>query len=502
MASFSIAPARRTCMPGKIVTFPAWAAAVLLLVFTAGAGFAAGGLAKYLFLAGCFPIGWLAWRQSPAMHVKTALLLFAFTPLVRRMVDLTAGFDSSSLMLVGPLLALVAVLPSLLNDANNRTLFADRRLGLPVIIFICVLYAVILTIFRGQWNDAIVGAVKWLVPLLYGAALLRFADRDEIIEAATSAFMWILPLTGLYGLYQFVDPPEWDRNWMNFATIMSAGNPLPYEIRTFSTMNGPATFGYFTSIGLILVTFLRPVYVGIPLAAPAAISLLLSQHRAAWIGVVLVLFFTLWKKGTRARAGLIFAGIIGAGMLALMIPTFADVITERLETFTQGNQDHSVQERMEQFVLLWNNPDPWNALLGIGFTTVDVGVAGSMAIDGMFIESWLMLGLVAGPIYLIAFIWINLSMARKAFIEPDPRVVPAAGLAFFTLFQIPFGSFTNGELEFIFWIVASFSLCLRHPSREPAAVVLDSSPDRTKQRRNRAGETFRAPRRESAIDPR
>ncbi len=457
MASNGPAPSTRS---EGLFVIPAWLLAALLLIGTAAAGFVVGGLAKFLFLAACLPLGWYAWQQSPAMHVTTSLVIFSFAPLVRRLVDLTAGFDESSIMLVGPLLVLMGTFPSLLIDLNNRTLLADRRIRPLLILLICILYAITLTIFRGQWNNAIVGGVKWLIPLFYAAALIRFGDREDVVEAATKAFTWILPLSGLYGIYQFVSPPEWDRYWMQFASILSAGLPEPYEVRTFATLNSPGTFGVFTAIGLILVTFLRPVVIAVPLAAPAAVSLLLSQTRSVWLGMALVLLFALWSRGTRARSGLIFAGIIAALMVALTIPTFADVILLRLESFLQGSQDHSVQERMQQFILLWNNPDPWDAFFGIGFTTVDVGVAGSMAIDGMFIESWLMLGLFVGPIYLLTFIWVNLTMVKQAIIEPNPRLTAAAGLAFFTLFQIPFGSFSSGELEYIFWIVAAFSLCV------------------------------------------
>ena len=64
-------------------------------------------------------------------------------------------------------------------------------------------------------------------------------------------------------------------------------------------------------------------------------------------------------------------------LLAATLTPFADVIGERLATLSEGTQDGSAQERLEQFVTLWNQWD--SSLFGIGFTVSDVGSAGDDA---------------------------------------------------------------------------------------------------------------------------
>ena len=82
-----------------------WLPPLALLAGTAVVGGALGGLSRPLFVLGCGAVGWYAWRRGPAAHFYSVLLLFAFSPFVRRVVDVSAGFDYSSLMLVGQLAA-------------------------------------------------------------------------------------------------------------------------------------------------------------------------------------------------------------------------------------------------------------------------------------------------------------------------------------------------------------------------------------------------------------
>ena len=236
---------------------PGWVPAVIVLIATAAIGPSLGSLSRPVFVIACGAAGWYAWRCSPAAHLQAAIVLFTFAPLVRRIVDLSIGFDQAGLMLVGPLLALLGAGAATSAPPRRRALargadraHADRRRlrrlrddahGVP-----------------GRMDERGVRRGEMVVPLLYAAAVGLSADRDEMVQAAASAFMVILPITGVIGLVQYVDPPEWDRYWMQFAPIMSAGQPIPYGVRIFSTMNGPASFATFTAVGLLLVCFLRP----------------------------------------------------------------------------------------------------------------------------------------------------------------------------------------------------------------------------------------------------
>jgi len=139
----------------------------------------------------------------------------------------------------------------------------------------------------------------------------------------------------------------------------------------------------------------------------------------------------------------------------MTIPSFNDALIARLETFSQGTQDGSFQERLQEFVTLWESPQ--SSLLGVGFTEGDPGAAGTMPVDGMLIACWLTMGIVIGIFCLSAFIWAGAGMALKAFGNPDPGSVVLGGLGCGYLLQMPLANISSGELGFIFWTFVAIS---------------------------------------------
>jgi O-antigen ligase len=404
-----------------------------------------------VFVLACGAAGWYAWRCSPGAHLQTAIILFTFAPMARRIVDLSLGYDDSSVMLVGPLFALLAPVPQL-----RRLLEGNQSLGsqsTPMLIVAgCIVYVAMLTVFQGEWMQAASGVLKWGVPMLYAAAIGLSADRDEMVQAAASAFVVILPITGVIGLVQYVDPQPWDRYWMQFAPIMSAGQPIPFGVRTFSSMNGPASFATFTAVGLLLVCFLRPRAYVLLLAIPAALAFFLSLYRTAWMMLALGIVFCLMFATTRVRAGIILLGLVAAVVIAAVATPFGEVIADRLGTLTEVSGDDSAEERLDQFLMLWNMPD--SSLFGSGFTTSDVGTAGAMAVDGMIIACWLMMGMVVGMICLSALVWTAVNAIGAAWRDPRPEAIMVGALGCTALLQLPLANLTAGEFGFLFWTFA------------------------------------------------
>ena len=206
--------------------FAGWLPAVLLLLVTIAIGPALGSLSRPLFVVGCAAAGWYAWRQGAGAHVQGAILLFAFSPFVRRFVDVAIGFDQQSIMLIGPLLYILMPLPSIWTWLSLTERPRNPWMIAPVVVLFCVTYAAAASIMQNDWFNAANGALKWSAPVLYAIALqLRAKSDGELVNAMAGAFFVVLPITGLYGIWQYVDPPTWDRFWMNYASITSAGYP-------------------------------------------------------------------------------------------------------------------------------------------------------------------------------------------------------------------------------------------------------------------------------------
>ncbi|MGC2087135.1 MAG: O-antigen ligase family protein, partial [Bradyrhizobium sp.] len=309
-----------------------------------------------------------------------------------------------------------------------------------------------LSMIQADWTNAASGPLKWLAPLLYAAVLMLHADRGELIEAATQAFRVILPVIGLYAIYQYVDPPAWDRYWMEFAPIISIGQPVPYGVRSFSTMNAPAAYASFTAAGLLLIALSKRPWPALLAALPAVLGLLLSMYRTAWISLAAGLLFCLLFAQTRRRTGLILAGIAVAVVLAATLTPFGDVVADRLSSLGEGTQDGSAQERLGEFLTLWNQPD--SSLFGTGFTVTDVGSAGAMPVDGMIIACWLIMGIVVGGFCLAALVWAIGNALAVASTDGAPEAVLIGALALGAFVQAPLANITSGENGFLFWTFA------------------------------------------------
>lgn len=440
-------------------TLPGWLPAALLVGGTALIGPQLGSVMRPLFILGCGGAAWFAWRRGAGAHLQAVLLMLAFAPFLRRLVDLAVGFDTSGIMLVGPLLAMLV--PGIeLTRPSDRP--ASPILQPILLVAACTLYASFLTIVQGDWMNAASGSVKWFSPLVYAAVLLRTRETPaEILQAAAAAFLVILPVIGLYGVYQYVDPPAWDRFWMNYASIMSAGQPVPFGVRTFSTMNGPGSFATFTAVGLVVMCFLRPGWQSLACGAPAALSLLLSMYRTGWISLIVGVLFCALFAATRPRAVGMLCGSLAAVVLAGLLTPFGEVIGDRLASFSEGSKDGSAQERLEQFVTIWNQPD--SGLVGNGFTNTDVGSAGAMAIDGTIMSCWITLGIVGGILCIAGLVWAAGIAIAAAFRDGGPEAAVVGALALGALTQMPLASIVSGELGFLFW---TFVVLLPRP---PAA---------------------------------
>jgi hypothetical protein len=423
-----------------------------------------GSYTRPLFLLGCVFAGWFAWSKSPGEHLQAALFLFSFTPFVRRLVDLSAGFDPGGLMIAGPLLALLVCVPELRKLAvPGRVL--DGHITMLLVFGACVAYCAALTAGQGNWSQAATGSLKWGAPLLFAMALyLRQPNARKLVHDAAAAFAVILPVTGLYAIYQYVDPPMWDRYWLLNAPIPSAGLPEPYEVRVFSTMHAPASFAAYTATGLLLVYLLHRGWLSRVAMIPAVIAFALSLSRSHWMSLAASLSFCLLYSKTRASSGAAFAQLTAGIVICLLFTSFGDVIVNRASTFAHASDDSSGLQRAGQFAELWNEPN--SRLTGIGFNAADVEAVGAVPTDGVIVACWRSMGLVVGLIYIAALIYVILfAIALASRRSGEKEFILLAALMLGWLVQLPLASITSGESGFLFWTTATLAMSAREPPK-------------------------------------
>ena len=147
-----------------------WKLACIALVAAAVMAPFLGSLTRPVFILACLAVGYLSWRRDPTDHLQAVLLLFAFAPLVRRLVDLHAGYDFSGLMLSGPLIALLPPAASLLKGLESRSNLSIN-VGPMLIVGACVTYAVTISLVQDDIAGGASNALKWLAPVIYGIVL-------------------------------------------------------------------------------------------------------------------------------------------------------------------------------------------------------------------------------------------------------------------------------------------------------------------------------------------
>ncbi|MDP9096965.1 MAG: O-antigen ligase domain-containing protein [Pseudomonadota bacterium] len=430
----------------------------LLLAATLVLGLAGQSVARPVFVLGSVAVMWDLLRFGASAHYPASLVLFCLAPILRRVVDVSVGYDPSGLMISGPLLGLMVVVPRLLSRiVDGRRL--DQALWPFITAAACVLYATVLTMAGGNLIQAASGTLKWIAPLLYGAWLYEEAGRAPgLIRTAARAAMILAPVLGVYGFLQYVDPPAWDRFWMTYTSIASIGQPLPYMVRVFSTMNAPAGYATFTAAALLLFGFGRARLSLLVAAAPSVLSLMLSTYRTAWIALAIGTVFGLFHRRTVRRAAML---LIAVPLLAAGVVLFSpagDALSERLGTFSTVSDDASGMERLGEYAELLNTDG--GTLIGNGFGNTDVMQAGAMAQDGQFVVSWYSMGLVVGIVNVASVLWLAVLAIQRAWRSDTPEGIAVAGIIAGMVVQMPLAVISASEIGFLFWSLAAIGAAL------------------------------------------
>lgn len=449
-------------------------ALVALVLGTMVLSLGAGSVARPLFILGSAGVGYLAWRESTGRTIEVALTLYVFAPFLRRLVDVHAGFEPSGVMLLGPVLAIL--IPTLdLRHLLVRRERADHDLLPMLLVGLCVTYGMLISAFAGQFGPLTTSALKIYSPLLYGMWLTRAARRDpSVLDAATQAFFVLGPIVGLYGIWQYVSPSDWDRFWMlNVSgTISVLGRPEPYQVRVFSLMNSPASFGTYAACSVLLFGFCRRGWQALVLALLVAPGLLVTYYRTAWISLVLGVGYCAMFGRTRERSALIALAIVVATMLAASNAEFGAVVMDRLSTLTGSvSDDGSGKARLGQLFEVYRLVD--SMAVGLGFASLATPFNGVDAADGEIVTSIIAMGVFVGTVYLAALVWACLQALARVRRSRDPRVIVTGAVIVGMVAAIPLTSVTSGEIGLLLWMFVALAT---GQGREPATAPPPAQP--------------------------
>ncbi|MBD2177873.1 O-antigen ligase domain-containing protein [Pseudanabaena sp. FACHB-1998] len=431
----------------------AWGLILLFCVITAILLLIGGAGSRVLnvsFPLGAFLIGWRLYFRYPILYTGFVWWLFFLTPLVRRIADWKAGslIDPSPILLTPYLPTIISAHTLYFNISKTR-----EQGSAPFILAIAgVMYGFLIGLINNSDRipSVTVAFLEWMSPIIFAYHIyVNWKRYPEYARNIQRVFLWGVIVMGVYGIFQFLTAPEWDRFWLiNSPIKSSAGQPVPLGIRVWSTMNAPGPFAYYMAAGLTILLNTKNALV-VPAAGSGALAFLLSIVRTSWIGWFLGIMTMIGSIKPKQRKKLFLSLIC---LLILIIPLatiepFSNTITARMSTLSNINEDGSFQAR--QYL--------YNALIDeaiVSFVGSGIGTAegyDSAVLAMLFNLGWIGCIPYIGSLILLTIALFNSPSNSK---EMFPSIVKA--IVFQSIFYLFAGASMKAATGMLLWSFLSF----------------------------------------------
>ncbi|MGV2287811.1 glucose-6-phosphate isomerase [Trinickia sp. YCB016] len=374
---------------------------------------------------------WLYFK-SPARYVGFMWWMWFLSPEVRRLADFAKGaFTPTSLIQIAPL---AVTMLSGLTLLRHYRILAQRR-GLPVLLVLLGLtYAFLVGVVSSGPLAALYDLANWLYPILIGFHIMADSrNYPQYREAILSAFVWGMLIMGLYGMVQFFIMPPWDALWMLGSQMNSQGDPVPFGVRVFSTMNssGPFAFAMMGSLIFMLAAAQRIRWLA---GAAGFISFCLCLVRSTWGGWVIAVVIQLAKSSNRVRVRIIMSAILLAGLCVplLAVGPVADRLATRLQSVGNLHDDQSYEARNQFYATFAQTAFTDVSGEGMGATgsstklSSDSGELGKYgSFDSGVMNIPFVLGWPGTLLYLSGIVWLLARAVRASFALGDDKFAGA-----------------------------------------------------------------------------
>jgi hypothetical protein len=266
-------------------------------------------------------------------------------------------------------------------------------------------------------------------------------EHPQLMRQLSTVLLIFGGIVAAYGCAQFVNPMPWDVLWVEGGDFRSLGNPAPFQIRVFSTLNqaGPAADFFVAAFMLTLPSFslsLKRAWIW-PFLAMLGAALLLTLVRSSWIGLVVGVVTYLVVSPRRILAAP-FIGVYAVllAFLVASLPAFlgaaqnSDIITSRIASFGDVDHDTSAIARTSEIqdALAQGLENPVGAGLGM------IGASSALSsnpetpsgnnLDSGYMARFIELGWGGFAAYVFVVIGGLLTLISSAFRKTDGRQKP------------------------------------------------------------------------------
>jgi len=431
----------------------------------------AGKILNFAFPAGAFAVAIFLYWKHPLHYIGFSWWITFLSAFVRRLADYRSGWTDPSPILLAP------VLVSLVAGITLIKYFPKvySRSGLPfTLCLVSIFYSLgVAFAYQSPINSIILSFLGWFTPILLGFHIfVHWANYPEYCKHFQRVFIWSAIVIGIYGIIQYTNPFEWDKAWLSYVIkekgIVSFGKPEPQGIRVFSTLNSPQTHAAALVPSLLLV-FSGSGNTRFFGAALGFLSFLLSSARAAWVSWFfgLLVYIPTLKSHLQIRLiSNIFIAMVIIFPLTTIEP-FSTVISSRVGTLANVEQDSSYQARAEAYNSLFD--DALFEFLGKGISAGEK-IAGD---DNGLLAMVFSLGWIGTAFYLIGLFLVFYQLLQNSSLRQDPFASAAIAISISSFEQIISNIATTGLIGTILWAFLGIALAASKYHKHQAIAVFN-----------------------------
>ncbi|MDJ0691093.1 MAG: O-antigen ligase domain-containing protein [Xenococcaceae cyanobacterium MO_188.B32] len=311
----------------------------------------AGRILILIFPLGSLAIAIFLYLRHPLLYTGFTWWMWFVGPFIRRLIDYQSGHPTPGPWSLTPMLVTSVSFITLIRYLPK---FLDRQDTFPFILSLgSVFYAFLLALIdEKSIISSSLNFLTWATPISFGMHIvINWRNYPQYSKNVQRVFLWGVTVMGLYGVWQYLVAPPWDRFWLKSVGNLTYGRPEPLGIRVWSTMIIPQKFAVVMMVGLLLLFIIRGNLRFIA-AGVGYLAFLLTRARTAWmcwvIGLLILLPSLKNKFQMRIIASLIALAIVVVPLTS--IEPFSTVIGSRLESFSDiSNSDNSYQARLEGY---------------------------------------------------------------------------------------------------------------------------------------------------------
>lgn len=432
----------------------AWTAILALILVTAIGVVGAPSVIRLAFPVCAFAVGVLLYKRYPVLYIGFTWWIWFLTPLVARIADYRGGWDTQRLMLVTPFLVTLISTYTLYKHLT----VTYRQGGLPFLLaFAGIIYGLLIGVVNRSPVAVARALLDWFSPVVFSFHLyIHWRSYPEFRQNFQKVFTWAVLLTGIYGIYQYLVAPEWDRYWLLESKMdSSAGKPEPQGMRVWSTMHSPGPYAMFLIAGLLLLFNQARSPLQMPAAGVGYLSFLLSLVRSAWGGWVagLMILTSSLKPKLQMR---LFVSILLISICAVPLATmepFSSAISKRFDSLSNVQGDQSFNDRSANYAANLEMALSSGLGSGLGGTWAvgSDGAIGGKPVDSGVLETFFTLGWFGGLPYMGGLGLMLFRVMRSTVGRSDGFMSAARATCVACFTQLLFTTSTIGLAGMILW---------------------------------------------------